>query len=127
MSDDLVKRLRQGGTYQHDTVPMHKAADRIEQVEAELIRTHKLMMKDAKRLEQLEELQADEANIAFQMGAEWQKKCSETAWKGIHEGAVLALQARIEQLEAALQKINDYPMAYDARQILIKALEKKNE
>jgi len=36
MSDDLVKRLRQGGTYQHDTVPMQKAADRIEQLEAAL-------------------------------------------------------------------------------------------
>ena len=30
MENDLVKRLRQGGTYQHDTVPMQKAADRIE-------------------------------------------------------------------------------------------------
>ena len=36
MSDDLVKRLRQGGTYQHDTVPMQKAADRIEKLEAAL-------------------------------------------------------------------------------------------
>ena len=36
MSDELVKRLRQGGTYQHDTVPMQKAAARIEQLEAAL-------------------------------------------------------------------------------------------
>jgi hypothetical protein len=34
MSNDLVRRLRQGGTYQHDTVPMLKAADRIEQLNA---------------------------------------------------------------------------------------------
>ena len=37
----------------------------------------------------------------------------------------VALLNRIEQLEAALQKMNDYPMAYDARQILITALEGK--
>ena len=37
-----------------------------------------------------EERQADEVNIAFQMGAEWQMKRS---------------KARIEQLEAALRKI----------------------
>ena len=37
------------------------------------------------------------------------------------------LQARIEQLETALQKMNDYPMAYDARQILITALEGKKD
>lgn len=48
---------------------------------------------------------ADEVNIAFQMGAEWQKKQSDSAWKGIHEGAVLAMQARINELEAALKKI----------------------
>jgi len=35
------------------------------------------------------------------MGAEWQKERSEAAWKGIHEGAVLAMQARIDQLEKA--------------------------
>ena len=37
-----------------------------------------------------EERQADEVNIAFQMGAEWQMKRS---------------KARIEQLEAALREI----------------------
>ena len=37
-----------------------------------------------------EERQADEVNIAFQMGAEWQRKQS---------------NARIEQLEAALREI----------------------
>ena len=37
-----------------------------------------------------EERQADEVNIAFQMGAEWQMKRS---------------KARIDQLEAALQEI----------------------
>lgn len=59
-----------------------------------------------------EERQADEVNIAFQMGAEWQKKRSEAAWKGIHEGAVLALQERIKHLEemnlkASLIKVDD--------------------
>jgi len=39
-----------------------------------------------------EERQADEVNIAFQMGAEWQRKQS---------------NARIEQLEAALRKLSD--------------------
>jgi hypothetical protein len=52
-----------------------------------------------------EERHADEVNIAFQMGAEWQKKQSDSAWKGIHEGAVLAMQARINELEAALRWI----------------------
>lgn len=52
-----------------------------------------------------EERHADEVNIAFQMGAEWQMKRSEAAWKGVHEGAVLALQARVEQLEAALREV----------------------
>ena len=55
-----------------------------------------------------EERQADEVNIAFQMGAEWQEKRSEAAWKGIHEGAVAAMQARIEQLEAALDDMSQY-------------------
>ena len=31
-----------------------------------------------------EDRHADEVNIAFQMGAEWQKKQSDSAWKGIH-------------------------------------------
>jgi hypothetical protein len=51
---------------------------------------------------------ADEVNIAFQMGAEWQKKQSDSAWKGIHEGAVLAMQARINELEAALEDALQY-------------------
>jgi len=52
-----------------------------------------------------EERHADEVNIAFQMGAEWQKKQSDSAWKGIHEGAVLAMQGRINELEDALKEI----------------------
>jgi hypothetical protein len=52
-----------------------------------------------------EDRHADEVNIAFQMGAEWQKKQSDSAWKGIHEGAVLAMQDRIKTLEAALYEI----------------------
>ena len=51
---------------------------------------------------------ADEVNIAFQMGAEWQKTQSDSAWKGIHEGAVLAMQARINELEAALEDALQY-------------------
>ena len=51
---------------------------------------------------------ADEVNIAFQMGAEWQKKQSDSAWKGIHEGAVLAMQARIHELEAAIDDLLQY-------------------
>ena len=54
-----------------------------------------------------EERHADEVNIAFQMGAEWQMKRSEAAWKGIHEGAVMALQARIEQLEAETERLKE--------------------
>lgn len=54
-----------------------------------------------------EERHADEVNIAFQMGAEWQKERSEAAWKGIHEGAVAAMQARIERLESALRRISN--------------------
>jgi hypothetical protein len=49
-----------------------------------------------------EERHADEVNIAFQMGAEWQKKQNDSAWKGIHEGAVLAMQAHIKELEQSL-------------------------
>jgi hypothetical protein len=49
-----------------------------------------------------EDRHADEVNIAFQMGAEWQKKQSDSAWKGIHEGSVLAMQAHIERFETAL-------------------------
>jgi len=74
-----------------------------------------------------EERHADEVNIAFQMGAEWQKKQSDSAWKGIHEGAVLAMQARINEFEAALRKIadcctlpagNDFEMREIARKVL---------
>lgn len=35
MSDDLVKRLRLGADYAHDTEPMHEAADHIETLTAE--------------------------------------------------------------------------------------------
>jgi len=54
MSDDLVKRLRQGGTYQHDTVPMQKAADRIEQLEAANLKAALIKVDDMARIEQLE-------------------------------------------------------------------------
>jgi hypothetical protein len=54
-----------------------------------------------------EDRHADEVNIAFQMGAEWQKKQSESAWRGIHEGAVLAMQGRIKKLETALTEVID--------------------
>ena len=77
-----------------------------------------------------EDRHADEVNIAFQMGAEWQKKQSDSAWKGIHEGAVLAMQGRIKKLETALEAVvryagnagDDY-LADQAR----KALDGKNE
>jgi len=55
-----------------------------------------------------EDRHADEVTIAFQMGAEWQKKQSDSAWKGIHEGAVLALQGRINDLEAAIDDLAQY-------------------
>lgn len=58
-----------------------------------------------------EDRHADEVNIAFQMGAEWQKKQSDSAWKGIHEGAVLAMQARITELEGELNAITDDAVA----------------
>ena len=65
MSDDLVKRLWEDYRESYEeNIPYevietykkerHEAAARIEQVEAELIRTHRLMMDDAKRVEQLE-------------------------------------------------------------------------
>ena len=52
-----------------------------------------------------EERHADEVIVAYMLGVERQKKRSDSAWKGIHEGAVLALQAHIEQLEAIMQKL----------------------
>jgi hypothetical protein len=52
-----------------------------------------------------EDRHADEVNIAFQMGAEWQKKQSDSAWKGIHYGAVRALQARINELEGLVKEL----------------------
>ena len=55
-----------------------------------------------------EDRHADEVNIAFQMGAEWQKKQNDSAWKGIHEGAVLAMQGRIKKLETALEAVVRY-------------------
>lgn len=58
-----------------------------------------------------EDRHADDVNIAFQMGAEWQKKQSDSAWKGIHEGAVLAMQARITELEGELNAITDDAVA----------------
>jgi len=36
-------------------------------------------------------------------------------------------QKRIEQLEEALLKMHEYTMAFDARQILLKALEEKKD
>jgi len=51
-----------------------------------------------------EDRHADEVNIAFQMGAEWQKKQNDSAWKGICEGAVLAMQGRINELERELEQ-----------------------
>jgi hypothetical protein len=44
-----------------------------------------------------EERQADEVNIAFHMGAEWQKKQS--------DGAILAMKERIKELRATLSDI----------------------
>ena len=55
------------------------------------------------------------------------------AWKGVHEGAVAAMQARIDQLEAALEKIAQHDMqaiAIDALhpgERIRKALEEKDE
>jgi hypothetical protein len=61
MTDDLVKRLRSNElSYRiSDTVERwdkqrNEAADRIEKLEAELVRTFKHMMRDAKRIEKLE-------------------------------------------------------------------------
>jgi hypothetical protein len=75
-----------------------------------------------------EDRHADEVNIAFQMGAEWQKKQSESAWRGIHEGSVLAMQGRIKKLEAALLDVIDNH--FDTSRVCAiasKALEGKNE
>ena len=58
----------------------------------------------------------------------WKRIADSYAWElDDRDDRIDALQARIEQLEAALQKMNDYPMAYDARQILITALEGKKD
>ena len=58
MNDDLVKRLLNEAGKDLSEVELHalckEAAERIKQVEGELIRTHRLMMDDAKRVEQLE-------------------------------------------------------------------------
>ena len=58
MNDDLVKRLLNEAGKDLSEAELHalceEAAERIKQVEAELIRTHRLMMADAKRVEQLE-------------------------------------------------------------------------
>ena len=61
MSDDLVRRLRET---QNDWPAClvkieHEAADRIEQVEAELILTHRLWMVEANRVDELEEALRD--------------------------------------------------------------------
>ena len=56
MSDDLVKRLRGWSDMPADAwfTTMESAADRIEQLEAELVRTFNNMMAEAKLVEQLE-------------------------------------------------------------------------
>lgn len=54
-----------------------------------------------------EERHADEVIVAYMLGVERQKKRSDSAWKGIHEGAVLAMQARINELEGQLNAITD--------------------
>ena len=63
MSDDLVKRLLNEAGKDLSEVELHalckEAAERIKQVEGELIRTHRLMMADAKRVEQLEAALSD--------------------------------------------------------------------
>ena len=65
-----------------------------------------------------EERHADEVNIAFQMGAEWERKQT---------------KARIEKLEAALREITwiatpDHEEArHKATEIARNALEKKDE
>ena len=79
-ADEVNIAFQMGAEWQRD-----QSKARIEQVEAELIRTHRLMMAEAKEVERLE--------------------AEKAAWKGIHEGAVLSLQERIKQLEAALRKI----------------------
>jgi hypothetical protein len=83
-----------------------------------------------------EDRHADEVNIAFQMGAEWQKKQNDSAWKGIHEGAVKAMQARINELEAALKNVlaelnspeDDFPLSLGVmKMIVFSALGEKND
>lgn len=60
MTDNLVKRLRKigegayVGAVSDDRKTAKEAADRIEKLEAELVRTFNNMMKDAKRIETLE-------------------------------------------------------------------------
>ena len=53
MSDDLVKRLHNFPMLEGSKL-CKEAADRIEQLEAELVRTFNNMMQDAKRIEKLE-------------------------------------------------------------------------
>jgi hypothetical protein len=60
-----------------------------------------------------EDRHADEVNIAFQMGADWQRD---------------RMKARIEKLEAALQRLIDYGMvSYQDLERARKALEENND
>ena len=57
MTDDLVKRLREWAKFGYGNGPakiMDEAADHIEKLEAELVRTFNSMMGDAKHIEKLE-------------------------------------------------------------------------
>ena len=63
MSDDLVKRLRLGGDYAHDTEPMHEAADRIEALESQLAAADNMLKEYESLLEH--QLVQDEFNLEW--------------------------------------------------------------
>lgn len=96
MSDDLVKRLRTNA----DIDDVHDAADRIEQLKAELV------MKDAKRIEKLKAGEED-----------WNRICNSYA-------------ARVDKLETALRDLSDgfecCPVSQAIRRAARNALEGKD-
>jgi len=93
-----------------------------------------------------EERQADEVNIAFQMGAEWERKqmkarieqleSSSEGWKEIADeyfDAIGERNTRIDKLEAALQKVlarcfwYEIALYTDVEEIVRKELEGKDD
>ena len=74
MTDDLVRRLRGS----HELVShedLYKAADLIEKLKAELVRTFNHMMADGKRIEKLEAVLLVALGMLSEMGLSAAEKC----------------------------------------------------